>query len=81
MTPNRPAEPYDEKACRALMCAFIRTAVEDVDIKTDYQTAYQNDENRLHQQTAIEFLRTPLFRSLCTQLRLPADKILRAAFQ
>lgn len=81
MTHNRTAEPYDDQACRALMCAFIRTAVEDVDIKTDYQTPSRNDENRLHQQTAVEFLRSPLFRSLCTQLRLPSDKILRAAFQ
>jgi len=81
MTPNRTAQPYHEKGCRALLCSLILTAVEDANIRTDYKLHTRNAENRLHQQTAIDFLRSPLFRSLCTNFRLPADKILRAAFK
>ncbi|MBU6182659.1 MAG: hypothetical protein KGR46_07600 [Verrucomicrobia bacterium] len=73
--------PYDEKGCRSLMCALVLSAVEDANIRTDYKLATRNAENLLHQQTAIEFLRSPLFRSFCTNFRLPADKILRAAFK
>jgi len=77
---DRPT-PYDEQACHSLLFATIRKAVEDVDLRMDSKIRSRNDENRFYQQTAIEFLRSPLFRSLCLNLRLPADKILRAAFQ
>ena len=72
---------YDDKGCRELMCAFIRQTVLDVDAKTDFANDNKNAEWELHKASAIRFIRSPIFVSLCRTLRLPADKIQRRAFQ
>jgi len=72
---------YDDKGCRELMCAFIRQTVSDVDAKTDFLNKNKNAEWELHKASAIHFIRSPMFLSLCRTLRLPADKIQRRAFQ
>lgn len=63
------------------MCAFIRQTVADVDAKTDFVNKNKNAEWELHKISAIHFMRSPFFESLCRTLRLPTDKIRRAAFQ
>jgi hypothetical protein len=63
------------------MCAFIRQTVFDVDAKTDFANKNKNAEWELHKASAIRFIRSPMFVSLCRTLRLPADKIQRRAFQ
>jgi len=78
---GRKMKAYDDKGCRELMCAFILQAVSDVDAKTDFLNKNKNAEWELHKASAIHFIRSPMFVSLCRTLRLPADKIQRRAFQ
>lgn len=61
------------------MCAFILQAVQDVEPKLDYVSVHKNNENRLHQRTALDMIRSPFFTRLCGTLKLPADKIKRKA--
>jgi hypothetical protein len=78
---NRKLKAYDDKGCRELMCAFIRQTFMDVDAKTDFRSKNKNAEWELYKASAIHFIRSPMFVSLCRTLRLPADKIQRRAFQ
>lgn len=73
--------PLHDRGCRELMCAFIRQTVADVDAKTDFVDPRKNAEWELHKISAIHFMRSPFFESLCRTLRLPTDKIRRAAFK
>ena len=72
---------YNEEGCRALLCAVIQQAVEDVDAKIDYVDTRKNKDGELYRNSAAEFIRDPFFQELCEQLKVPADKIRTAAFK
>ena len=71
----------NDRGCRELMCAFIHQTVLDVDAKTDFVDPRKNAEWELHKISAIHFMRSEFFASLCRTLKLPTDKIRRAAFK
>ena len=72
---------YNEEGCRALLCAVIQQAVEDVEAKIDYVNKWKNKDGELYRNSAAEFIRDPFFQELCEQLKAPADKIRTAAFK
>lgn len=72
---------YNEEGCRALICAVIEQAVEDVEAKVDYVDTWKNKDGELYRNSAADFLRDPFFKELCEQLKVPADKIRTAAFK
>ena len=72
---------YNEEGCRALLCAVIQQAVEDVEAKIDYVDTRKNKDGELYRNSAAEFIRDSFFQELCEQLKVPADKIRTAAFK
>ena len=63
-----------------LMYEMILQAVEDVDLTPKYKTPGKNEDAIYNQRSAVHFLRSEFFQSLCLTLGLADDQIRRKAF-
>lgn len=83
--PSRTISAADEKLdaesqpIRALLCALIDRAVEDLRVTATYQSKQVNDAVAFDKSTARTFLDSRIYRGICRRLYLPAAKIRNAA--
>lgn len=69
----------ETKPIRALLCALIERAVADLQVTHTFKSPQMNNAAAFDKLTALDFLNSRFYRSICSQLCLPADKIRTAA--
>ena len=69
----------ESKPIRALLCALIDRAVEDLRVTATYRSKQVNDAVAFDKSTARTFLDSRIYRGICRRLYLPSDKIRNAA--
>lgn len=65
----------ETKPIRALLCALIERAVEDLRVTHTFKSKQMNDAVAFDKSTAKAFLDSPIYRSLCRRMNIPHDKI------